>query len=1348
MAYESEHRLSTGVSNNLLTNANLLGDGAITYASLSDQSDVDYFKVTADGPGLITLTFATTIPSSTKYWNMSLLDSAGADYLISPTRTLSVIPLINGANQSDNTLDVDGLTVLPAAGSRFTIATAGADTSIYTVISASALTNGISTLTLDKAVASPADNAQLIFDPVSTTTGSTTTLKALVDSAGTYYVKVAKGDAASAQEYSVTATVTPTEEHDDLGNDTKSEALLSGNRMLNGVAMTGNLDTATDNDVWLFTAVNATPVTLTFAAPSGTTLSNDWTISITDWSGTQVRTSGGTPLAPFSAGTAASASFTTTANTTYLVTVIPAKSPPSESNYTLKISGASLDLNDSPFMTVGAVSSSAPNEVVNTGVVKNIQASATSSLLLSSLFTASDADTGQALSYIVTLEKPTGSTSSGYFKVGSTSYGLVDGMTAPTNVVLSAAQIASAQFFAGTTTGDIILTLQARDNSAANDGSDYGARMKQTLRTVDKGVTATSSTATALQEGSSSSKDTITVKLDNAPASGETVTVYLGHGSEVSTEHELSYATTGGSAVSSLTFNSTNYNTAQSVVVTAREDGVLEGSHSGVLSFNVVSSNPTSSYNGLVISALTYTINDVANSPASGPVTLSGTYTQNQTITATPSITDADGLGTLQYTWQQSSDGTTWATIAGSGIGTTHVLTNDQVGKYVRAVAQYTDGKGQAESVTSSASSSKVENINDAPTVANAIADQTAFAGSSFSYTVPSNAFNDVDSGDTLTYAATLADNSALPLWISFNPTTRTFTHTGEGVSASSGTSIDVKVTATDNATSPLSVSDTFKITVSTATGAPRVATLFGDQAATEEQTFTYTVPSGSFTDTDNTNGTTDTSAALSYIAKLSNGNDLPDWLQFSVANGTLSFSGTPGNGDVGTLSVKVTATDVGSQKISDTFDIVVANVNDAPTLVTPATATFTDTAATDTLTSLNTGATNRTGTLVGSDDDSGDTLSYSIDGVTENSGTYIKSGTHATLQVIKATGAYTLTPNADAINSLGYHASETFTVTVSDGHGGTASKTLTVNITAADDTGGVNDLPTLTAINTLTGAKEDQAFTISYQTLADAANEADIDGQTLSFQVEAVSSGTTLKKGEQTVAKGDTLSASDIVSLHWTPAKDATGVLDAFTVKAVDSAGGESASPVQVKVNVEPEGYNLSGTVKFWKGSAGIEGVKTSFASNFIDTDSNGAFTLPKLLGSNNVELQKTVDDHINDAITPTDALFALKLFVGSNPNDGGAPISPYQYLAADVSSDGIIDPTDALYILQMFVGLSSAPTKGWIFQDASVNLDSMDSDHVVTPSTQWPITLDTPKLMQLIGIVKGDVDGDWTAS
>jgi len=1344
MAYESEHRLSTGVSNNLLTNANLLGDGAITYASLSDQNDVDYFKVTADGPGLITLTFATTIPSSTKYWNISLLDSAGADYLISPTRTLSVIPLINGANQSDNTLDVDGLTVLPAAGSRFTIATAEADTSIYTVISASALTNGTSTLTLDKAVSNPADNAQLIFDPVSTTIGSTTTLKALVDSAGTYYVKVAKGDNPLDQEYSVTATVTPTEERDDLGNDTKSEALLSGNRMLNGVAMTGNLDEATDNDVWLFTAVNATPVTLTFAAPNGSTSSNDWTISVTDWNGGSVRTSGGTPVSPFSAGAAASASFTTTANTTYLVTVAPAKIAPSDSNYTLKISGASLDLNDSPFMTVGAVSSSAPNEVVNTGVVKNIQASATSSLLLSSLFTASDADAGQALSYIVTLEKPTGSTSSGYFKVGSTSYGFESGMTAPTNVVLSAAQIASAQFFAGTITGDLTLTLQARDNSAAQDGSDYGARMKQTLRTVDKGVTVTSSTSTALQEGSSTSKDTLSVKLDNAPADGETVTVYLGHGSEVSTEYELSYATTGGAKISSLTFDSNN--TPQSVVVTAREDGVLEGSHSGVLSFNVVSSNPTSSYNGLVISALTYTINDVANSPASGAVTLSGTYTQNQTITATPSITDADGLGTLQYTWQQSSDGTTWGTIAGSGTGTTHVLTNDQVGKYVRAVAQYTDGKGQAESVASSASSSKVANINDAPTVANAIADQTAFAGSTFSYTVPSNAFNDVDSGDTLTYAATQVTDEtggtttttgALGSggWLTFDANTRTFTATN--VTNTVGATF-IKVTATDGSQAP--VNDVFKITVAQATGTPKVATLLADQAATEEQSFTYTVPSGSFTDTDNTNGTTDTSVALSYIAKLSNGNDLPDWLQFSAANGTLSFSGTPGNSDVGPYTVRVTATDEGNQKIYDDFTITVANVNDAPTLATPATATFTDTVATDDVSSLNTGATNRTGTLAGSDDDSGDTLTYSIEGSAV--------GNYVTLTITDSTtGSYILTPKVGTdgiatINKLGYHASETFTVKVSDGHGGTASKTLTVKITAADDTGGVNDNPMLTTISTLTGAKEDQSFTISYADLATAANEADVDGQAIRFQIEGVSSGT-LTSGTTKLSAGE--------SLTWKPATDANGqAINAFTVKAVDSDEGVSDQAVQVKVNVEPEGYNLSGTVKFWKTSAGIEGVTTRI-SDLVNTVSatDGTFAFPKqAIGNYNVTPQKQVDNSVADAITPTDALFALKMFVGLNPNDGGVAVSPYQYLAAEVSGDDIIDPTDALYILQMFVGLSSAPAKGWIFAPDSVGSSSMGSSNVVFPSTQIPVNLNDTTIMQLIGIVKGDVDGDWVAS
>ena len=68
-----------------------------------------------------------------------------------------------------------------------------------------------------------------------------------------------------------------------------------------------------------------------------------------------------------------------------------------------------------------------------------------------------------------------------------------------------------------------------------------------------------------------------------------------------------------------------------------------------------------------------------------------------------------------------------------------------------------------------------IQNVNDAPTVANPVADQTVPEGTPFTIQVPANTFADQDAGDTLTYSATLSTGSALPSWFAFNPTTRTF---------------------------------------------------------------------------------------------------------------------------------------------------------------------------------------------------------------------------------------------------------------------------------------------------------------------------------------------------------------------------------------------------------------------------------------------------------------------------------------------------------------------------------------------------------------------------------------------
>ncbi len=107
---------------------------------------------------------------------------------------------------------------------------------------------------------------------------------------------------------------------------------------------------------------------------------------------------------------------------------------------------------------------------------------------------------------------------------------------------------------------------------------------------------------------------------------------------------------------------------------------------------------------------------------------------------------------------------------------------------------------------------------NSAPTVANAIPDQTARAGGAFSYAFPVNTFADADTGDTLTYTATKSDDSALPSWLTFTASTRAFSGTPQ--TANVGT-LSVKVTASDGTAS---VSDTFDIVVKAAPSVTGVA--------------------------------------------------------------------------------------------------------------------------------------------------------------------------------------------------------------------------------------------------------------------------------------------------------------------------------------------------------------------------------------------------------------------------------------------------------------------------------------------------------------------------------------------
>lgn len=212
------------------------------------------------------------------------------------------------------------------------------------------------------------------------------------------------------------------------------------------------------------------------------------------------------------------------------------------------------------------------------------------------------------------------------------------------------------------------------------------------------------------------------------------------------------------------------------------------------------------------------------------------------------------------------------------------------------------------------------ESSNSAPALDNPLADQFANEDEAFTFAVPAGTFSDPDAGDVLTFTATQTDGSALPAWLSFDTQTQTFS--GTPLQADVG-AIDVKVIATDTANA--SISDSFLVTVANTNDAPTVANPIADQSAAEDSAFSFTVPANTFADED-------VGDDLSYSATVADGSALPSWLSFNAA--TQTFTGTPNNADVGSMTVKVTATDGADASASGIFAITVSNTNDAPVLV------------------------------------------------------------------------------------------------------------------------------------------------------------------------------------------------------------------------------------------------------------------------------------------------------------------------------------------------------------------------------------------------------------------------------
>ena len=131
------------------------------------------------------------------------------------------------------------------------------------------------------------------------------------------------------------------------------------------------------------------------------------------------------------------------------------------------------------------------------------------------------------------------------------------------------------------------------------------------------------------------------------------------------------------------------------------------------------------------------------NDQPTGDVTISGTVTEGETLTAqTGTLADNDGLGAFSYQWQRGDDQGGFANIA-NATARTYTLGDDDAGRTLRVQVRYTDGNGTAESLTSDATAA-VTNVNDQPT------GDVTISGT-------------VTEGETLTaQTGTLADNDGL----------------------------------------------------------------------------------------------------------------------------------------------------------------------------------------------------------------------------------------------------------------------------------------------------------------------------------------------------------------------------------------------------------------------------------------------------------------------------------------------------------------------------------------------------------------------------------------------------------
>ncbi|HEX6902960.1 MAG TPA: Ig-like domain-containing protein [Thermoanaerobaculia bacterium] len=348
-------------------------------------------------------------------------------------------------------------------------------------------------------------------------------------------------------------------------------------------------------------------------------------------------------------------------------------------------------------------------------------------------------------------------------------------------------------------------------------------------------------------------------------------------------------------------------------------------------------------------------------------------------------------------------------------------------------------------------------------------------------------------------------------------------------------------------------------------------------------------------------------------------------------ANGTVKY--TPAASFSGTDSFTYTISDGNGGASTATVTVTVTAVNDAPT------------ANADSATVAEDGSVDIS-VLANDTDPENDTLSV----------TAVTQGTNGAV-VINANGTVTYTPAAN------FSGTDSFTYTISDGNGGTATGTVNVTVT------GANDAPTANADSATVAEDGSVAITV-------LANDTDPDNDTLS--VTSVTQGT---NGAVVINANGTVT--------YTPAANFSGT-DSFTYTISDGNGGTSTATVTVTVtavNDAPTANADSATV------AEDGSVAISVLANDTDPENDTLSVTAVTQGTNGA-----VAINANGTVTYTPAA-----------NFSGA--DSFAYTISDGNGG-----TSTATVTVTITGVNDAPTanadSATVAEDGSVNISVLAND------------------------------------